>query len=177
LFGASVWIAVCLAAAPCQEAASGADVKLTCLNSDETISTHASYPITWTAANIQANTVLSLRLQWTQPARTGASPQAAESSWLIGGVLDATSQQRFAALSRSAIGSSTIESGKYMWDVDTFCTENRQGNRSICEPGVRYRLQIILRSADDPCADNLHCAKPRAFFKVYRSDGAFAFRD
>jgi hypothetical protein len=29
----------------------------------------------------------------------------------------------------------------------------------------------VTRLADDPCADNVHCGKPRALFKVDRSEG------
>lgn len=155
-------------------------VKLTCLNHDETISRHASYPITWTAQNIPANTVLSFRIQWTKPdsgVRAGGVSQAAETSWLIGMVFDSATQKRMASLSPSAINFPAIESGSYPWDVAKFCRENRQGSQSVCEAGVHYRLQAILRSANDPCADNLHCGKPRSLFRVYRSDGTFAFRD
>jgi hypothetical protein len=177
LFGACALVAVCLRFAPGQAASSGPEVRLTCLNRDETISRHANYPITWTAANIQANTVLSLRLQWTEPVRAGGVSHPAVSSRLIGAVLDSATQEKIAALSRSAAGLPTIESGRYRWDVDQFCKENRNGAQSVCEPDVRYRFQIILRAADDSCADNTHCAKPRAFFKVLLSDGAFTFRD
>jgi hypothetical protein len=171
--------------APGQEASSGPQVKLTCLKHDETISRHASFPITWTAVNIEGNTALSLRLQWTDQVPSGGVLRSVESNRLIGEVLDAKSEEKFAALSRSTPQSApessadmaTIESGKYLWDANTFCRENTSGGRSVCEPGVRYRLQIILRSADDPCADNLHCAKPRLFFKVLVSDGGFTFRD
>jgi hypothetical protein len=177
LFGACLLMAVCLPLAPGQGAALGPEVKLTCLTRDETISRRANYPITWTAANIQANTVLSLRLQWTSPVRAGGGPRTAESSWLIGGALDSQTQRRFAGLNRSTNDLPTIESGKYVWDVDKFCKENRNGSKSLCEPDVHYRLQLILRSADDPCADNMHCAKPRSLFKVFLSDGTFTFRD
>jgi hypothetical protein len=174
-------MAVCLALAPGQEASSGSQVKLTCLNHDQTISRHASYSITWTSANIKENTVLSLRLQWTDEVRTGGVPHTIDSNRLIGELLDAKSQQRFAALSRTTPESSanlpTIESGKYVRDADKFCRENTSGGRSVCQPGVRYRLQVILRSADNPCADNLHCAKPRTLFKVLLSEGGFTFRD
>jgi hypothetical protein len=175
--GACLLLAACLVSAPGQQASSGPEVKLTCLNSDESISRHASYPITWTAANIQANTALSLRLQGTEQVRSGGVLRTVESSWLIGFLLDSTSQGKLAAFNRSAAGFSTIESGKFLWDVDQFCKGNRNGNQSVCQPGVHYRLQIILRSADDPCADNLQCAKPRSLFKVTESSGAFTFRD
>ena len=160
-----------------QEAASGPRVNLTCLNHDQTISRHASYPITWTAANVQADTVLSLRLQWAEQVRSGGVAHTAENSWLIGEVLDSKSQIPAAPLNRTGIDFPTIESGKYTWNVDQFCQQNRQGNKSICEPDLRYRLQIILRSADDPCADSMHCAKPRSLFKVFLSNGVFTFRD
>jgi hypothetical protein len=180
LFAACVLIAAGLPLASGQGSASGPEVKLACLNRDETISRHASYPITWTAKNIQANTMLSLRLNWTsqRPAlRAGEAPQNVETSRLIGGLLDATSQKRFAALGPSASDFPTIESGKYLWDVDKFCKQNRDGNKSVCDSDAHYRLQLILRAADDPCADNLRCGKPRAIFKVYSSDGSFSFRD
>jgi hypothetical protein len=174
---ACVLMAICLPFAPGQEASSAPQVKLTSLNRDQTISRHASYPITWTAANIPANTMLSLRIQWTDQVKTGGALRAVENNRLIGAVLDSASQKRFAALSRSAADLPTIESGKYLWDVDKFCQENKNGNTSVCQPAVHYRLQLILRSADDPCADNLHCAKPRSLFKVLLSDGEFTLRD
>jgi hypothetical protein len=155
--------------APGQESSSRADIRLTCLTGHESISRHANYPITWTAQNIPPNTMLSLRMQWT-------GQNSVQSNWLIGVVLDAATQQSLASRSPSAGHSPTIESGEYPWDVSRFCRENRQGNRSVCDAGADYRLQVILRSASDPCADNLHCAKPRSLFKVYESDGAFAFR-
>jgi hypothetical protein len=171
LLGACLLLAVCLPLASSQEAT----VQLTCLNGDETLSRHASYPITWSADNIPANTMLSLRLQWMDQARGAAHAPAF--SWLVGAVLDAASQRRMAALSRSATGLPTIESGKYLWDVAAFCRQNKNGSQSVCQPGVRYRLQIILRAANDPCADNLHCTKPRSLFQVATSDGTFTFAD
>lgn len=173
-------MAGCLMLALGQESSTGPNLKLTCLKHDEAISRHGSYPITWTAEDVQANTMLSLRIQWTSQipgARGGGASQAAESNRLIGGVLDSASERRMASLGPPAMNSPTIESGRYLWDVDKFCKENRQGNKSVCDAGVHYRLQVILRSANDPCADSLHCGKPRSLFKVYRSDGTFAFRD
>ena len=180
LLAACVLIAACLPLALGQGNPSASEVKLTCLNRDETISRHASYPITWTAENIQANTMLSFQLNWTSQdsgARVGGTPQKVETSRLIGGLLDSTSQKRFMALSPSAVDFPTIESGKYLWDVDKFCKQNRDGNKSVCNFDVRYRLKVILRSADDPCGDNMHCGKPRSLFKVHISDGTFSFRD
>jgi hypothetical protein len=177
---AGLWIAGGLFTALGQEISSGPDITLTCLNRNEAVSRHASYPITWTAQNIPPNTVLSLRIQWTNQnsgVQVGGVPQAAETSWLIGMVIDAATQKRMASLSPSAMNFPAIESGQYLWDVDKFCRENRQGNRSVCAAGTHYRLQAILRSASDPCADNMHCGKPRSLFKVYASDGTFAFSD
>jgi hypothetical protein len=173
LFGVCLLIAACLSFAPGQSA-SGPEVKLTCLHHDEAISRHASYPITWTAVNIPANTVLSLRIQWSEQREGG---RAAGGSWLIGDVFDAKTQKRFAALNHSTIESPTIESGKFLWNVDKFCRENRNGARSVCDQNVHYRLQMILRAADDPCADNTQCAKPRSLFTVSLSEGAFIIRD
>jgi hypothetical protein len=177
---AHLLIAGCSLLALGQQSSSGPQIQLTCLHHDEAISRYASYPITWTAENIQPNTVLSLRIQWTSRdsgVRVAGVPQAAESSWLIGEVLDSATERRMASLAPSAMNFPTIESGKYLWDVNKFCKESRQGNKSICETGVHYRLQAILRSANDPCADNMRCGKPRSLFKVYNSDGTFAFRD
>jgi hypothetical protein len=163
-----------------QNSSSGPNVTLTCLNHNETISRHASYPITWTAQNIPPNTVLSFRIQWTNQnsgVQVGGVPQPTETSWLIGMVFDSATQKRMASLAPSATSFPAIEAGQYLWDVDKFCRENRQGNQSVCDAGVRYRLEAILRSASDPCADSLRCAKARSLFKVYRSDGTFALRD
>jgi hypothetical protein len=163
-----------------QESSSGADIRLTCLTGHETISRHASYPITWTAQNIPPNTVLSLRIQWTNQnsgVQVGGVPQATQTSWLIGMVFDSATQKRMASMAPSAMNFPAIESGQYLWDVDKFCRENRQGNRSVFDAGTHYRLQAILRSANDPCADRMQCGKPRSLFKVYASDGTFAFGD
>jgi hypothetical protein len=163
-----------------QESSSGADIHLTCLTGHESISRHANYPITWTVQNIPPNTVLSLRIQWTiqnAGAQVGGVPRAAETSWLIGMVFDSATQKRMASLAASATNFPAIESGQYLWDVDKFCRENRQGNRSVCDAGAGYRLQMILRSASDPCADSMHCGKPRSLFRVHVSDGTFAFSD
>jgi hypothetical protein len=180
MLAACVWIAAFLPLAVGQGSASPPGVKLTCLNRDETISRHARYPITWTAENIQANTMLSIRVDWTTQDsgfQVGGVPQKAETSWLIGALLDSATQKRFAALSASATEFPTIESGKYFWDVDKFCKQNRQGNKSVCSSDAHYRLQVILRSADDPCADSFPCRKPRSLFRVHMSDGTFSFRD
>jgi hypothetical protein len=114
---ACVLIAACLPVAFGQRRASDPEIKLTCLNRDETISKHSSYPITWTAENIPANTMLSLRLNWSAQdsgARAGGVQQKTVTSWLIGGLLDSASQRRLAALSPSATNLPTIESGRYL---------------------------------------------------------------
>jgi hypothetical protein len=181
LLAACVSIAACLPQALGQGSASGPEVKLTCFDQNETISKHASYPITWTAENIGPNTMLSFQLSWTTQdsgVRLGGIPQRAEESRLISSVLDSTDQKRLAALGPvSNRDFPTIESGKYLWDVDKFCKDDRENNKSVCDAAVSYRLHIILRSADDPCGDNLHCRKPRSLFKVYVSDAEFSFRD
>jgi hypothetical protein len=177
LLGHCAVMAVCLPLTLGQVSSPGPHVKLTCLTGNETISRHTNYPITWTAANIQPNTALSIRLQWIDQMPAGGGRQTVESNRAIGYVLDSKTQERLAALNRSTSGLPTIESGKYLWDLDKFCKENRNGNKSVCEPDAHYRLQMILRSADDPCGDNMHCANPRSFFKVFMSDGAFTFRD
>ncbi len=179
LLAACVLIAACLPVALGQRRASDPEIKLTCLNHDETISKQSSYPITWTAQNIPTNTMLSLRLDWPAQAsgvRGGGLLQKTETSWLIAGLLDSASQRRLAALSPSAADVPTIESGRCLWDVNKFCKQNREGRKSICDADVHYRLQLILRSADDPCADKIQCGKPRSLFKVYISHGTLSFR-
>jgi len=180
LLAASLLLSTFFPVAIGQTIASGPDVKLASFSSDETISRRQAYPIRWSAENIPPNTMLSLRLSWiTQDSRTrvGGIPQKAEMSWMIGGVVDSATLERLTAMSHSKTDYPTIESGKYMWDLEKFCKQNISDGKSVCEGAAHFRLQLILRTADDPCGDSLRCQKPRSLFKTYLSDGTISILD
>jgi hypothetical protein len=154
------------------------EVHLTSLETDARISQRSSYLITWTSAAIPANTALSLRLTWTTSdsgVRIGGVPQAGEEARLITTVLDAVAMKAFMGNFKSNAVYGTIETGRYLWDVGRFCTQNTANARSVCDSAPLFHLQLILRGSNDPCADNLRCNQPRTLFKTYLSRGALSF--
>ena len=179
--------AALLAATLLQAAAFGAaeracaaepEVRLTSLETDARISQRSPYLITWTSAQIPANTALSLRLTWTTSdsgVRIGGVAQAGEEARLITTVLDAVAMKAFMGNFKSNVVYSTIETGRYVWDVGKFCTQNSANGHSVCDSAPLFHLQLILRASNDPCADNVRCDKPRTLFKTELSRGAISF--
>jgi hypothetical protein len=154
------------------------EVRLRSLETDARLSRRSPYVITWTSADVPANTALSLRLTWTTAdsgVRIGGVVQGGEEARLITTVLDAAGMKAFMGNLKSDAVYSTIESGRYVWDVEKFCRQNSDRGRSVCDSASTFHLELILRSAKDPCADSLRCDKPRTFFKTYLSRGAISF--
>jgi hypothetical protein len=153
-------------------------VHLTSLETDARISQRSSYLITWTSAAIPANTALSLQLTWTtldSGVRIGGVAQVGEAARLITTVLDPVAMKAFMGTFKSNAVYSTIETGRYVWDVGKFCTQNSANGRSVCDSAPPFHLQLILRASNDPCGDNLRCNRPRPLFKTYLSRGALSF--
>jgi hypothetical protein len=148
------------------------------LAADARISRKSSYTITWTSADIPANTALSLRLYWKMAdsgVRIGGVVQPGDTSRLLTTVFDAATTKAFLEKFKSNAAVSTIETGKYVWDVAKFCAQNTEQGHSVCDSAASFQLQLILRASDDPCADNVRCNKPRALFKTELSRGAISF--
>jgi hypothetical protein len=178
----SVFGATLLQVAPfgAAERALAADpqVHLTVLNTDARISRKSSYTITWTSADIPASTALSLRLYWKMAdsgVRIGGVVQAGDTSRLLTTVFDAATTKAFLEKFKSNASVSTIETGKYVWDIAKFCAQNTEQGHSVCDSAPSFQLQLILRASDDPCADNIRCSKPRTLFKTELSRGAISF--
>ncbi|HUK01647.1 MAG TPA: hypothetical protein VLW26_05165 [Steroidobacteraceae bacterium] len=153
-------------------------VHLTVLDTDARISRKSSYTITWTSADIPMNTALSLRLYWKMAdsgVRIGGAVQPGDTSRLLTTVLDAAAMKVFMEKFKSNATFSTIESGKYVWDVAKFCAQNTENGHSVCDSAPSFHLQLILRASNDPCADNMRCNKPRTLFKSELSRGAISF--
>jgi hypothetical protein len=174
--------AAVLAAAPFWAAqhavAAEPEVRLTSLGSDVRISRHGSYVINWSSTDIPPNTALSLQLAWTAAdsgVRIGGVVQAGREARLITTVLDAAAMKAFMGNFKSNAVYSTIETGRYVWDVAKFCSQNTDNGRSVCDSAPALHLQLILRASNDPCGDNLRCDKPRTLFKTYSSRGAISF--
>src|SRR5277367_6364632 len=73
-------------------------VHLTVLDADAHISRKSSYTITWTSADIPANTALSLRLYWKMAdsgVRIGGVVQPGDTSHLLTTVFDAATTKAF----------------------------------------------------------------------------------
>jgi hypothetical protein len=154
------------------------EVRLTSLDGDVRISRHGSYVITWSSTDIPSNTALSLQLAWTAAdsgVRISGVVQSAREARLITTVLDAAAMKAFMGNFKSNVVYSTIETGRYVWDVAKFCSQNTNNGRSVCDSAPAFHLQVILRASNDPCGDNLSCNKPRALFKTYSSRGAISF--
>ena len=153
-------------------------VHLTVLGTDARISRKSSYTITWTSADIPATTALSLRLYWKMAdsgVRIGGVVQSGDESRLLTTVFDAATTKAFLEKFKSNATVSTIETGKYVWDVAKFCAQNTEQGHSVCDSAPSFQLQLILRASNDPCADNVRCDKPRALFKTELSRGAISF--
>jgi hypothetical protein len=153
-------------------------VHLTVLDTDARIPRKSSYTITWTSADIPANTTLSLRLYWRMQdsgVRIGGVVQPGDTSRLLTSVFDAATTQAFLEKFKSNVTVSTIETGKYVWDVAKFCAQNTEQGHSVCDSAPSFQLQLILRAANDPCADNIRCSKPRTLFKTELSRGTISF--
>jgi hypothetical protein len=153
-------------------------VHLTVLNTDARISRKSPYTITWTSADIPATTALSLRLYWKMAdsgVRIGGVVQSGDESRLLTTVFDAATTKAFLEKFKSNATVSTIETGKYVWDVAKFCAQNTEQGHSVCDSAPSFQLQLILRASNDPCADNVRCDKPRALFKTELSRGAISF--
>jgi mannose-1-phosphate guanylyltransferase len=181
---ATLWVlgATLLQVAPfgAAERALAADpqVHLTVLDTDARISRKSSYTITWTSADISANTALSVRLYWKMAdsgVRIGGVVQPGDTSRLLTSVFDAATTKAFLEKFKSNATISTIETGKYVWDVAKFCAQNTEQGHSVCDSAPSFQLQLILRASDDPCADNMRCNKPRSLFKTELSRGAISF--
>ncbi|HXY98082.1 MAG TPA: hypothetical protein VEH00_14050 [Steroidobacteraceae bacterium] len=153
-------------------------VHLTVLDTDTRISRKSSFTITWTSANIPPNTALSLRLYW-QMADSGVrimgKVQPGDTSRLLTSLFDAATMKTFLEKFKSNATFPTIETGSYVWDVGKFCAQNTENGHSVCDSARSYRLQLILRAANDPCADNVRCDKARTLFKTELSRGAISF--
>jgi hypothetical protein len=170
LLGAALLAQRALAADP--------QVHLTVLDTDARISRKSSFTITWSSADIPPNTALSLRLYWKladSGVRIGGIVQPGDTSRLLTSVLDAATMRTFADKFKSNATFSTIESGSYVWDVARFCAQNTENGHSVCDSAPSFRLQLILRASNDPCADNMRCDKPRRLFKTQLSRGALSF--
>ena len=153
-------------------------VQLTVLDSNARISRKSSYTITWTSADIPATTALSLRLYWKMAdsgVRIGGVVQSGDESRLLTTVFDAATTKAFLEKLKSSVTVSTIETGKYVWDVAKFCAQNTEQGHSVCDSAPSYQLQLILRASNDPCADNVRCDKPRTLFKTELSRGVISF--
>ena len=164
--------------------AAQADVQLISFATDETVSRHGSYAIRWKAENLPPKSALSLRLTWESDAPSGGRPVRTSASWLVTTVLDAASEEELEASFRSWPGFrppdrpvSTIESGTYLWDIGAYCNANKEDGQSVCDKRVRFHLQLILRSAKDPCADREDCPTRRSLFQTSVSKGAISFGD
>jgi mannose-1-phosphate guanylyltransferase len=153
-------------------------VHLTVLGTDARISRKSPYTITWTSADVPAKTALSLRLYWKMAdsgVRIGGVVQSGDTSRLLTTLWDAATTKAFLEKFKSSIAVSTIESGKYVWDVAKFCAQNTEQGHSVCDSAPSFQLQLILRASDDPCADNVRCNSPRTLFKTELSRGAISF--
>jgi hypothetical protein len=155
-------------------------VHLTVLDTDARISRKSSYTITWTSADIPANTALSLRLYWKMAdsgVRIGGVVQSGDTRRLLTTLWDAATTKAFLEKFKSTGTVSTIETGKYVWDVAKFCAQNTEQGHSVCDRAPSFQLQLILRASNDPCADNLRCSTQRTLFKTELSRGAISFGD
>jgi len=153
-------------------------VHLTVLDTDARISRKSPFTITWTSADIPPNTALSLRLYWKMAdsgVRIGGKVLPGDTSRLLTSVFDAATMKAFMEKFKSNATFSTIESGSYVWDVAKFCAQNTENGHSVCDGAPSFQLQLILRAANDPCADNMRCDKPRRLFKSELSRGAISF--
>jgi hypothetical protein len=153
-------------------------VHLTVLDTDARIPRKSSYTITWTSADIPANTALSLRLYWRMAdsgVRIGGVVQPGDTSRLLTTVFDTATMKAFLEKFKSNATFSTIETGKYVWDVAKFCAQNTEQGHSVCDSAPSFQLQLILRASNDPCADNMRCSTPRTLFKSELSRGAISF--
>ena len=153
-------------------------VHLTVLDTDARISRRSFYTVTWTSADIPASTALSLRLYWKMAdsgVRIGGVVQPGDTSRLLTTVFDAVTTKAFLENFKSNATVSTIETGKYVWDVTKFCAQNTEQGHSVCDSAPSFQLQLILRASNDPCADNIRCSKPRTLFKTELSRGAISF--
>jgi hypothetical protein len=151
---------------------------LTVLNTDARISRKSSYTITWTSTDIPANTALSLRLYWKMAdsgVRIGGVVQTGDTSRLLTTVFDAATTKAFLEKFKSNGTVSTIETGKYVWDVAKFCAQNTEQGHSVCDSAPSFQLQLILRASNDPCGDDVRCSKPRTLFKTELSRGTISF--
>jgi len=151
---------------------------LTVVDTDARISRKSSFTVTWTSSNIPPNTALSLRLYWKvadSGVRIGGIVQPGDTSRLLTSVLDAATMKALMEKFKSNATYSTIESGSYVWDVAKFCAQNTENGHSVCDSAPSFRLQLILRASNDPCADNMRCNKPRTLFKTELSRGAISF--
>lgn len=162
--------------------ASEPQVTLTSTTRDEQVSRHHSYVISWSTAGIPAKSALSFQLHWTAAdsgVRFGGVPAPAEMRRLITTVFDEEAMKSFLASmhAQPKISFPTIETGKYTWDLDGWCRQNTEDGHSVCMSGVKYRLDIVLRAADDPCGDNEHCSKPRGVYRRFISRGTISFVD
>jgi hypothetical protein len=156
------------------------DVRLTSLDSDARISRRGSLTVTWTSTNIPANTALSLQLTWMTAdtgLRIGGVAQPGEEARLITTVLDAATMQAVLSHFNAKGVYSTIDSGRYVWDVGKFCAQNTENGHSVCDSAPRFHLRLILRASNDPCGDNPYCSQPRTLFKTYMSRGTISFGD
>ncbi len=153
-------------------------VHLTVLATDARISRNSPFTITWTSADIPAKAALSLRLYWKMAdsgVRIGGVVQPGDTSRLLTTVWDAATTKAFLEKFKSSVAVSTIETGKYVWDVAKFCAQNTEQGHSVCDSAPSFQLQLILRASNDPCADNLRCSKPRTLFETQLSRGAISF--
>lgn len=160
--------------------ASEPEVTLTAATTDEQLSRHQQYVITWRSAGIPPGSALSLRLYWVTAdsgMRLGGQPQAGEERRLITTLLDAQAMRSFMAGMQSQTAYPTIESGRYAWDLDKYCRQNTQNGHSVCANGVKYHLEVVIRAANDPCGDNLRCDKARGLFRTFLSRGTISFVD
>ena len=174
---AATLLQVALFGAARRALAADPQVHLTVLATDARISRKSSYTITWTSADIPASTALSLRLYWKMAdsgVRIGGIVQPGDTSRLLTTVFDAATTRAFLEKFKSNDAVSTIESGKYVWDVAKFCAQNTEQGHSVCDSAPSFQLQLILRASDDPCADNMRCDKPRTIFKTELSRGAIS---
>ncbi len=160
--------------------ASEPEVTLTAVTTDEQLSRRQQYVITWRSAGIPPASALSLRLSWTAAdsgLRLSGVPQATEERRLITTLLDAQAMRSFMAGMQPQTAYPTIESGRYVWDLEKFCRQNTQNGHSVCASGVKYHVEVVIRAANDPCGDNLRCDKPRGLFRTFLSRGTISFVD
>jgi hypothetical protein len=151
---------------------------LTVLGTDARLARNSPFTITWSSSDVPPGTALSLRLYWRMAdsgVRIGGIVQPGETSRLLTTVLDAATMKAFVQRFKSNATFSTIESGRYVWDVAKFCAQNTENGHSVCDSAPSFHLQLILRASNDPCADNMHCDRPRTIFQTELSRGAISF--